>query len=74
MTQDCFFYPIAVFNDLINGKIQFILFVTTDCTVCISARSNSKDADLGKCGATELHLSSAQKLLPEITGLPARNL
>jgi len=50
------------------------LSVATNCTACFSARSNSKDAGLGKCGATELHLNAAQKFLPEITGLCAWNV
>jgi hypothetical protein len=34
----------------------------------------SKDADLLKCRATEIHLSAAQKFLSEVTGLFARNV
>ena len=46
------------------------LTVTTDCTVVsCSRRSNGKDAGLGKCGATALHSSTAQKFLLEVTGL-----
>jgi hypothetical protein len=45
------------------------LTVATDCTVSCSRRSNGKDAGLGKCGATVLHLSAAQKFLSEVTGL-----
>ena len=45
------------------------LTVTTDCTGSCSRRSNGKDAGLGKCGATALHLSTAQKFLSEVPGL-----
>jgi hypothetical protein len=48
--------------------------VATDCIVTFSARSKSKDADLGKRGASEVHLIAAQKFLSEITGLSARNV
>jgi len=51
-----------------------LLAVATDCTVSINARNNSKDTDLGKRRATELHLSTAQKFLSEITRLSAGNV
>jgi len=50
------------------------LIVATDCTVSINARSNSKNAGLGKRRATELHLRVAQKFLPKVTELSARNV
>ena len=43
-------------------------------TVCFSARSNCKDADLWKLRATEIHLSAAQKFLSDVTGLCTRNV
>ena len=48
--------------------------VATDCTVYISARSKSKDGDLGKRRASEVHLIAAQKFLSDVTGLSARNV
>jgi hypothetical protein len=50
------------------------LIAATDCTVSFGARSKSKGAELGKCGASEIHLSAAQKFLSEDTGLCARNV
>ena len=45
------------------------LTVATDRTASCSRRSNSNDAGLGKCGATAVYLSAAQKFLSEVTGL-----
>ena len=39
------------------------LIVTTDCTLSITACSKSKDADLEKYGATNIHLIAAHKIL-----------
>jgi len=50
------------------------LIVATGCTASISTCSKRKDGDLGKRGATELHLIAAQKFLSEVTGLSARNV
>jgi len=50
------------------------LTVATDCTVSISTCSNSKETDLRKREATDLHVSAAQKFLFEVTGLSARNV
>jgi len=43
--------------------------LTVTSFTSFSRRSNSKDAGLGKCGATAVHLSAAQKFLSEVTGL-----
>jgi len=48
--------------------------VATDCTVSVKARSKSKDGDLLKRRATELHLIAAQKFLSKVTELSARNV
>ena len=50
------------------------LTVATDCNLPINARNNSKNADLGKRRATELHLNAAQKFLSKVTGLSAWNV
>jgi len=58
-----------LFTDQSNAHVT----VATDCTVSCNARSNCKDADLGKRRATKEHGSAAQKFLSEVTGLSARN-
>jgi len=50
------------------------LILTSECTVSFSAISKNKYTDLGKCGTTEIHLSTAQKFLSEVTVLSARNV
>jgi hypothetical protein len=54
---------------LYTERCNAYLTVATDCTLSFTARSNSKAADLGKRGVTEVHFIAAQKFLSEVTGL-----
>ena len=74
MNKADYFDPIGCSMLLYTGRSKVHLTVATDCTVFIIARSYSKDADLGKRRAAELHLRACQKFLSKVTELSARNL
>jgi len=50
MTQGSYFDPIACLMALYTERSNAHLTVATHCTAFFSARSKTKDADLGKCG------------------------
>ena len=50
------------------------LVVATVCIVSFSALFKCETTDLGKLGATEVHLCAAQQFLSQVTGLSARNV
>jgi hypothetical protein len=56
------------------NKPVYTLIVASDCTISISARSKSKDKELGKIRGTEVHSNAAEKFLFEITRLSERNV
>jgi hypothetical protein len=74
ISQAIFIDPIACLMTLYTERWKAHLIVATDCSVSIIACSMSKDANFGKCWATELHSIAAQKFLSEFTGLSARNV
>jgi len=63
LTEGSVVWSYNLFNDPVYRTIRCNLTLTTDCTVFFTARSKSKDADWGKCGATNVHLTAAQKFL-----------
>ena len=63
-----------MFNDVIHGMIQCTFNPWYGNNFSVNARRNSKDADLRKRRATEIHLIAAQKFLSEVAGLSGLNL
>ena len=55
--------PVSIFNALYTERPNANLTVVMDCIVSFSACSKRKDAALGKCAATEVLLSTAEKFL-----------